>query len=178
MVEKDMEMSALILGMLATSGNKAIDMMMEYTDPKTAFDVLWSVLPLDEQDACDMLSEKCGMSMQDAHKAEEMIHPRKYRESYLVLTYTMMKQTETYEYYSSWDFSGTQISPFASPVVRENEETLTEKQDDLEKELDEKRNSEVMWRLYFELEESPYFIPECESYDGVEGIRVWKVAPI
>ncbi len=178
MVENDMEMSWRILSMLASSGNRAVDMLMEYTDPKNAFDVLWDVLPMEEQDACNTLSEKCGMRIEDAKKAEKLIHPCKSNEMYLVITNTMMRQTEVYEYYSNWDFTGTQIPPFASEDPGAGNELTEEEQEESERLFEEQRNDEVMWRLFVGLEDNPYFIPECEFYDGVEGIRVWRLTPI
>ena len=89
---------------------------------------------------------------------------------YLVLTYTMAKQTTMYEYYSDWDFSGTQISPYDSANI-----ALTD--DEVER-LERKRDTYTMWRLFFDVENNPYFNIKYEYNDGVEGIRVWRVMHI
>ena len=168
-----MKMSNLILNMIASSGNKAVDVLMKHTDYKTAFDTIWEVLPMDSQTSCDTIAEKCGMNIQDAHTVEELIHPAKPEKAYLVLTYTMIRQTVMYEYYSDWDFTGTQISPL-SYEYSQNEEQLTEAE---QEKIEKKRDGYVMWRLFFDVEESPYFTLDFENTDGVEGVRVWKITP-
>ncbi len=167
MVEEDMETSYRILKMLSCSGNAAINLLMEYTDPKTAFDTLWEVLPMNTKESSSIIADKCGMNIQNAIEVDKLIHPRDTKEIYLVLSYSMIKETGMYEYYSDWDFTGTQISSY--------KESST---DDEQEKLDTKRESYTMWRLYFDVEENPYFNCVFENYDGVEGIRVWRVGDV
>ncbi len=167
MVTDDMELSYNILKMLASSGNKAIENIMDYTDPKTAFEILWETMLMDTEEACAVISEKCGMNTEEAKMTEVMIHPKKNKEAYLVLTYTMAKQTPMYEYYSDWDFTGTQIFPNDS-----DDTSLTEGESEM---LEKTREGYTMWRLFFELEETRFFTPVYECNDGVEGVRVWKI---
>ncbi|MCR5473598.1 MAG: dolichyl-diphosphooligosaccharide--protein glycosyltransferase subunit STT3 [Lachnospiraceae bacterium] len=173
MTEDDMETSRRILNMLACSGNKAVDCLMEYTDTKNAFDVLWEVLPLDTKSACNVISDKCGVNMEEAQRVENLIHPRITKEAYLVLTYTMMVQTEWYEYYSDWDFTGTQPLP---NEYNDSEDNALSKAE--EEKLERIRGTYTMWRLFFDKEINPYFTQECEFYDGIEGIRIFKVSQL
>ncbi len=171
MTENDMEMSYRILNMMTCSGNKAIDMLMEHTDPRTSFEILWEVLPMDSKKARNTIISKCGMSAQEARKIEEFIHPKENHEAYLVLTYTMAQQTAVYEYYSDWNFTGTQISPYSSEYS-EYDVPLTE--EEMYK-LNTKRERCVMWRLFFDLEDNNYFTPGFECNDGIEAVKVWKI---
>jgi dolichyl-diphosphooligosaccharide--protein glycosyltransferase len=174
MVEKDMKMSWRILYMLACSGNAAVDLMMEYTDPETAFKTLWEVLPMDTEKTCVVLADKCSMDSKTAQKVDGLIHPAEPKEIYLVLSYAMISQTGMYEYYSDWDFSGKQDLPDEYSSSNDQEQMTKDEQEKLEA----VREGYTMWRLYFDVEENPYFNCVYENYDGVEGIRVWKVAPI
>ncbi len=161
--------------MLACSGNKAVDMLMEHTDAATSFEVIWEALMLDRDRACELIEDKCGMSADEAARAEELIHPAAGKEAYLILTYTMTKQLGWYEYYADWDFTGTQELPDATWYSYMPDGTpvfLTEKGQEY---LEEKRADEIMWRLFFNAEENPYFIPAFEWHDGVEHVRVWKI---
>ncbi len=167
MVEEDMETSYRILYMLACSGNAAVDLMMKHTDPKTAFDTLWEVLPMSSPKACSVIAGRCGVNAQTALEIDKLIHPREIKEIYLVIPYMMIQQTDMFEYLSDWDFTGTQV-PYS-------EETLS--YDEQEK-IEAIREDYTMWRLFFDVEENPYFNCVFEGYDGVDGIRVWRVAPI
>ncbi len=175
MTAKDMEEAYRILYMLACSGNKAVDMLMEHTDAATSFEVIWEALMLDRDRACELIEDKCGMSADEAARAEELIHPAPGKETYLILTYTMTKQLGWYEYYADWDFTGTQELPDATWYSYMPDGTpvfLTEKGQEY---LEEKRADEIMWRLFFNAEENPYFIPAFEWHDGVEHVRIWRV---
>ncbi len=173
-VETDMETSCRILNMLASSGIKAVEMLMDSTDTKTAFETLWEVLPMETEEACAVISEKCDMNEENAVKVEELIHPTESKETYLVLTYTMARQTTMYEFYSDWDFTGTQVSPYSE----EADDSSVELSESEKEELEKKRDGYTMWRLFFEVEDNPYFSPVYEYSDSLEGVRVWKVNAI
>lgn len=174
LVEDDMEMSCRILNMLACSGNRAVDMLAEKADPRTAFETLWEVLPMEKDEACAVIEKKCALNAEAAQKAERLIHPTQPKEAYLVLTYTMTNQTTMYEFYSDWDFTGTQVSPYS-----EKADDPQSKLSEVEKEnLEKKRDGYTMWRLFFEVEDNPYFDPVYEYSDDIEGVRVWKVNAI
>lgn len=174
LTENDIEMSCRIFNMLACSGNRAVDLLMEYTDPQTAFETLWTVFPMDKENSCAIISNKCGMNAEDARKVEEYIHPNKSKEIYLVITYSMVNQIALYEYYSNWDFTGKQIPPYELDES-EIQHNLNEKK---QEEIDNKRSGYTMLRLFIDMEENSYFIPQYECYDGIEGVRVWKVTNI
>ena len=175
MTDSDMARSNAILKMLAASGDAAVNLMMEHTDPKTAFDTLWDVMLLDTANACRIIADNCGMTADDAKKAEALIHPAKQKESYLVITYTMTKMIGWFEYYSDWDFTGTQPLPDATWFSYMPDGTPLFMTDEGQQYLGETRSGETMWRLFFNAEENPCFIPEYEWHDGVEHVRIWKV---
>ena len=175
MTDSNMARSNAILKMLAASGDAAVNLMMEHTDPKTAFDTLWDVMLLDTTDACRIIADNCGMTADDAKKAEALIHPAKQKESYLVITYTMTKMIGWFEYYSDWDFTGTQPLPDATWFSYMPDGTPLFMTDEGQQYLEETRSGETMWRLFFNAEENPFFIPEYEWHDGVEHVRIWKV---
>ncbi len=174
LVEDDMEMSCRILNMLACSGNRAVDMLAENADPGTAFETLWEVFPMERDEACAVISDKCGLDTEGAREAESLIHPARPKEAYLVLTYTMTNQTSMYEFYSDWDFTGTQVSPYSEEADDPQAELSETEKENLEK----KRDGYMMWRLFFEVENNPYFDPVYEYSDGIEGVRVWRVNAI
>lgn len=175
MTSDDLELSERIIKMIAFSGNDAIETMIKHTDTKNAFETLWDVLMMDKDEAVEALKQRCNLDENTAINVEKMIHPDNDKEIFLVITYTMTKQMGWYEYYSDWDFTGTQNLPEATWYSYTPDGTpvfLTEQGQDY---LENKRSGETMWRLFFNAEENPYFMPAYEWHDGTEHVRIWRV---
>ena len=174
MMEGDMEMSCRILDMLANSGNRAVDLLMEHMDAKRAFAIIWEVLPLDTEKTCDIIIKKSGMNNEEAHRVEAFIHPQEHKEAYLVLSNTVVSGVERFDYYSNWDFTGTQAISYAD----DESENMTLVDETRQEVVSKGRFEDVMRRLFFDAEETIFFIPEYENYDGVERLRVWRIHPV
>ncbi len=175
MTSNDLELSERIIKMIAFSGNDAIETMIKHTDTKNAFETLWDVLMMNKDEAVEALKQRCNLDENTAINVEKMIHPDNDKEIFLVITYTMTKQMGWYEYYSDWDFTGTQKLPEATWYSYTPDGTpvfLTEQGQDY---LENKRSGETMWRLFFNAEENPYFMPAYEWHDGTEHVRIWRV---
>ena len=176
LVTDDPELSRRILLMLAGSGNAAVDLLREHTDVRTAFETLWTVLPLDGEKCKEILREKLNMTESEAAAAEALIHPAA-KETYLIITYTMTQQIGWYEYYSDWDFTGKQAMPAATLYSYTPEGTPLFNTDKGQTYLNSVRGKETMWQLFFAAARTDCFTPAYEWHDGLEHVRVWRVEP-
>lgn len=174
LITDDMELSRRILLMLSEKGNAAIDMLMEQMPAKEAFDVLCKALVMDRDEAVQLLCAS-GLTEEDAATAEALIHPVKTHETYLIVTYTMTRQIGWYEYYANWDFTGSQKLPGATMYSYTPEGTPLFNTKDGQEYLNNVRGNELIWRLFFDAEQTPCFTPACESHDGIEHVRIWRV---
>ena len=171
----DLALSRDILRMLSGSGNAAVDFLAQHFDIKTAFDVLWTALPMEKNAALHYLCEHCSLTAEEAAEAEALIHPAEAKETYLVLSYTMTRQIGWYEYFANWDFTGTQKTPSATWYSRMPDGTSVFDSESGQGFLENVRSKETIWRLFFNAEQSDYFSPMVEWHDGLEHVRVWRV---
>ena len=103
------------------------------------------------------------------------MHPVKTHDTYLIITYTMTRQLGWYEYYANWDFTGTQPTPGNTMYSYTPEGTPAFSTKSGQEYLDEVRENEMLWRLFFDAEHTSCFTPAYEFYDGMEHVRVWRV---
>ena len=177
LITDDMELSRRIWIMLSCSGNAALEKLQEYTDIEDAFDILWNVLPLEKEDSIEKLKACTGMTDSDAAVIEGLMHPDQPKETYLIITYTMTQQIGWYEYYAGWDFTGKQELPSATLYSYTPDGTPLFNTVEGLAYLDKTRGNEVMWRLFFNAEQTECFTPAFEWHDGLEHVRVWRVEP-
>lgn len=171
----DLELSRRILLMLSTSGNAAVDLLMEHTNGKTAFDTLWKALLLKKEAACKILEERCGLTSEEAEEAWTLMRPAEPKETYLLITYTMTRQIGWYEYYAGWDFTGEQPLPAVTLYTYTPEGTPLFRSEEGQEFMENVRGKETIWRLFFNAESTSCFTPAFEWHDGMEHVRVWKV---
>lgn len=167
-------LSRKILLMLAASGNKGIDMLMAHGDARSAFDVLWEVLPLEAQETETLLRDRLGMTAEEAAEAEKLLHPAP-RETYLVLSGSMMLEMGWFEYFANWDFRGEAKAPVSTLYNYTPEGysiTDSEKGKDY---LANVRSKETLWRLYCEGDGEDCFSLYFSADDSVQHVYIWKV---
>ena len=167
-------LSRSILLMLSGSGNKGIEMLMAHADAHLAFDTLWEVLPLEKQATEALLQERLGMTAKEAAEAETLLHP-KVRETYLVLSRTMMLEMGWFEYFANWDFTGTARTPVSTLYNYTPEGYSITDSEEGRDYLDKVRSKETLWRLYFEGNGEDCFTLYFTADDGVQQVYVWKV---
>lgn len=175
LVAHDPQLSRSILVMLADSGNQTVELLRQHVSPQTAFETIMEALPLNKREARELLRSRCGLTSDEAAQIEKLLHPAKPKELYLVITNTMLRQLGWYEYYASWDFSGTSTPPAATSFDRMPDGTSL-KQTPEGQALLEERSKETIWRLAIEPESSECFVPVFNMSDGVEHVRIWRVA--
>ena len=167
-------LSRSILKMLSGSGNKGIDLLMAHTDAGTAFEILWEALPLDRQAAESFLRERLGMTADEAAEAEALLHPED-RETYLVLSQSMLMEMGWFEYYANWDFTGA-ASPLVSSMYNYTPDGYSITDSEKGKDYFEKiRSKETLWRLYFDGDGGDCFDLYFSADDGVQQVYIWKV---
>jgi len=170
------ELSAKILHMLSGSGNRGINMLMEYTDIPTAFEVLWEALPLSGEEAKAVLTRRLAMTESEAATAESLLHPEP-RETYLVLTGKMMLQFGWFEYFANWDFTGTLPLP-VSTLYNYTPDGYSISDSETGREYQERiRSEETLWHLALEGDGGDVFSLVFGENDGVESVQVWHVKP-
>ena len=173
---QDPELTKGILAMLSGSGDAAADYLIGKMDAEKVFDTLWKVIPEDHSIVVDYLTGSCGLTLQEAEEADQLIHPSDPEETYLVLTDTMMSEIGWFEYYSGWDFTGTQPAPSATVYYSTTDGTgRLGDTDEATRRFFENRAKETVWRLYFEHECGDSFSLAFEENDGVSNVQVWKV---
>ncbi len=164
-----------LLRMVASSGNAAVELLMEHLDARTAFDCLWTVLNGDEAEAVTILTGSYGLPADAARDAAALIFPKEGKEMYLVITYTMTRQIGWYEYFANWDFTGRQRAPVSTWYSRTPDGTSVFDEGRGQEYLENVRAKETIWRLFFDAETSVRFTPAYEWHDGQEHVRVWRV---
>lgn len=171
------ELSRRILLMLSSSGNAALERLLSYTDPKSAFETLWETLLLDREAAVELLEQRCFLSLEEACEVEALIHPAHPKETYLVLTYSMSQQIAWYEYYANWDFTGKQSKPNVTVYSYTPDGIPIFDTQAGQEYLDSARGNGLFWQLFFNARKTSRFTPVFEWHDGLEHVRVWLVEP-
>ena len=175
LVSDDPELSRRIMVMLANTGNAAMEKLMEHTDAKNAMSLLLKTIGKEKEETVTELQEAISIGKEEAASIEALLHPEAKRETWLVITYTMTRQIGWYEYFSGWDFSGSQPVPNATLYSYTPEGTPLFNTEAGQAYLAGVRGKETMWELFFNAKKTPYFQPAFEWHDGMEHVRIWRV---
>ena len=65
---------------------------MERMDAEMAFDTVWDALMLEKAEAEELIVSRCGLTREEAAEAEALLHPEQPKETYLIITDTMMME--------------------------------------------------------------------------------------
>ena len=171
---RDTELSRRILLMLSTSGDQAVNELLEHVDAKTAFEMIWETLLLEKEATEEQLKSRCGLTAAEAEEIEACLHPAKAKETYLIVTDTMMMQIGWFEYYAYWDFRGNNPIPLATTLRYTPDGYPIDSQEGQDY-MDEIRARETLWRLYIEEEEADGFELVFNRRDDAEGMWMWRV---
>ena len=177
LITEDMELARRIILMLSSTGNAAAEMLMSHTDSKTAFDALYEAIVMNEGEAKPYLMSKCDLNGSEAADVYSLMRPEKTEETYLIITYTMTRQIGWYEYFGGWDFSGDRAMPRSTYYSYTPEGTPVFDTAEGMEYLNNVRGREMMWRLFFDAEQTDCFTPAFEWHDGLEHVRIWRVEP-
>ena len=175
-----MDLSRDTIAMLSTTGDAAALRLTGILGIATGYDALWETLPLGSDDARTRLVETYGLDEEQAAEIESLMHPEKPREAYVVLSESMMQVLGWIEYYSAWDFETIQPAPQATAYysIPDGSGALF-LIDDTNREFYEARQSETVWRLYFDRDphgaDGLCFELVYETSDPVDHVQVWKV---
>ncbi len=173
----DLDLSRRIFLMLSHSGNASVDRLMEHVDVKEAFQIIWTALPGTENDGIKLITEKCSIEQDEAEEIWSLMRPEDPKETYLAITFSMTRLIGWYEYYANWDFTGKQRKPDNTIYSYTPDGTPVFHSEEGQEFLSKVRDKEMIWRLFFNAEDSSYFTPAFEWHDGIEHVRLWKVEP-
>lgn len=105
MTTDDLELSAGIFRMLDSTGNKAVDKLIEVTgEPGKATDILIDILPRTSSDAQKVLTSKYHLSAADAKEVVSYTHPKDVRPVIFVASSDMLQKAGWWSYFGSWNF--------------------------------------------------------------------------
>ncbi len=105
MTTDDLELSAGIFRMLDSSGERAVDKLVELTgEPGKATDILIDILPKTASDAQKTLTTKYHISSADAKEIVSYTHPKNPRPVIFVASSDMLQKAGWWSYFGSWDF--------------------------------------------------------------------------
>lgn len=175
MASHDLELSRRILLMLSGSGNRAAEYLMERMDTEMAFDTVWDALMLEKAEAEELIVSRCGLTREEAAEAEALLHPEQPKETYLIITDTMMMEIGWYEYFAFWDFAGDNPVP-RSTTLRYTPDGYPYDSPEGQIYMDEIREDETIWRLYMEEIKDERFELVFSGEDASEGLWMWRVS--
>ena len=175
LVTHNPELSRRILLMLSSSGNRAVEYLLERTDPETAFDTVWEALPLSKAETEALMMRRFGMTEAEAGEAEALLHPETAKETYLIISDMMMMQMGWFEYYAFWDFGGDNPPPLATSY-RYTPDGYPYNSPEGQSYMKRIRLGETIWRLYMNEEEDERFTLVYSGDDGVENLWMWRVS--
>ncbi len=105
----DRELTAAILKMLSSSGDKATLMLGEhFGDGRKAVMVLQTILAMDENEAKDCLTGSFGLSGEDANAVLSCTHPKDAPPIVLLISSDMISKSIWFPAFGSWDNTGAQ----------------------------------------------------------------------
>ena len=183
-----------LIKMISTSGDEPVDMLTDKLGKAEGFDALYKVVVMDKDDSIKALTDEYGFGGSEAEELEALLHPGEPREVYLAMYETMTEQLGVFEYYGNWDYDGENTAPVKTVYT-----SLPDGSDDMSstdkevQEFFEKRQKEMLWRLYIsgdtikksEVSDSeddnassdePAFEKVFEEDDGYVGFKIWKVS--
>ena len=182
-----------LIKMISTSGDKPVDMLTDKLGKAEGFDALYKVVVMDKDDSIKALTDEYGFGGSEAAELEALLHPSDPREVYLTMYETMTEQLGFFEYYGNWDYDGENTVP-----VKTVHTSLPDGSDDMSstdtkvQEFFEKRQKEMLWRLYISDDtikksevsdpendeasaDEPAFEKVFEEDDGYVGFKIWKL---
>lgn len=183
-----------LIKMISTSGDKPVDMLTDKLGKAEGFDALYKLVLMDKDDSIKALTDEYGFGGSEAAELEDLLHPGDPREVYLAMYETMTEQLGVFEYYGNWDYDGENIAPVKTVHTSLPDGSADISSTDKEvQEFFEKRQKEMLWRLYIsddtikksevsdpEVDEAsadePAFEKVFEEDDGYVGFKIWKLS--
>lgn len=182
-----------LIKMISTSGDKPVDMLTDKLGKAEGFDALYKVVVMDKEDSIKALTDEYGFGGSEAAELEALLHPSDPREVYLAMYETMTEQLGVFEYYGNWDYGGKNTVPAKTVYT-----SLPDGSDDMSstdtevQEFFEKRQKEMLWRLYISGDtikksevsdpvddeasaDEPAFEKVFEEDDGYVGFMIWRL---
>ncbi len=183
-----------LIKMISTSGDKPVDMLTDKLGKAEGFDALYKVVVMDKDDSIKALTAEYGFGGSEATELEALLHPTDPRNVYLVMYETMTEQLGVFEYYGNWNYDGENTVPVKTVYT-----SLPDGSDDMSstdtevQEFFEKRQKEMLWRLYISGDtikksevsdpeddeasaDEPAFEKVFEEDDGYVGFMIWKLS--
>lgn len=173
----DPELGSALLRMLATSGNRPAELLCERLGSGDGCAALWELAPADRAQTLAALQEY-GFAADEAGELEALLHPETPREVYLVVTQRMLHLIGWIECFGNWHFDRANVLPkeVGHTVLPDGSATIAS-QDPEVVAFFEHRQQELLWRLVAgdETRLGSHFELVCDSFDGVDVSRVWRV---
>ena len=105
MTTDDLELSAGIFRMLDSTGNRAVEYLINITDsPGKSTDILIDILPRTSSDAQKVLQSKYDLTKEEAKQVVEYTHPKNPRPVIFVASSDMLQKAGWWSYFGSWNF--------------------------------------------------------------------------
>jgi len=125
----DDKLSSAILRMLATTGNRAIDALNNYTKDKgKAAMILEDILPKSKTEAENVLTNNYNLTADQANTIVNYSHPNNPRPVVFVMSSDMISKAGVWSNFGSWDFEAQQgkvsnylTNPQSSSPMTQNE---------------------------------------------------------
>ena len=133
MTTDDLELSAGIFRMLDSTGNRAVNKLIEITDsPGKSVDILLDILPRTSSDAQKQLTTKYNLNADQAKEIVGYTHPDNPRPVTFVASSDMIVKAGWWSYFGAWNFDNqtsenyNYVMPYESVKVGPNQNgTLT-----------------------------------------------------
>ena len=124
MTTDNLELSAGIFRMLDTTGDKAVNKLVEITgDTGKSVDILIDILPKSSSDAQKTLVDQYKLSSDNASEVIKLTHPENPRPVIFVASSDMLVKAGWWSYFGSWDFEN-QTSTNYNYVVPTSQATV------------------------------------------------------
>ena len=105
MTTDNLELSAGIFRMLDTTGNRAVNYLVNLTDsPGDSVDILIDILPRTSGDAQKVLKTKYNLTADQAKEVVSYTHPKNPRPVIFVASSDMIIKAGWWTYFGAWDF--------------------------------------------------------------------------
>ena len=101
----DLELSAGIFRMLDTTGDRAVEKLVNVTgDTGKSVDILLDILPMTKENAQKALTGKYNLNAQDAKEVISYTHPKNPRPVIFVASSDMLQKAGWWSYFGAWNF--------------------------------------------------------------------------
>ena len=173
----DPELSGALLQMLATSGNRPVELLCERLGYGDGCAALWELAPAARAQTLAALQEY-GFAADEAVELEALLHPEAPREVYLVVTQRMLYFIGWIECFGNWHFDRANVLPkeVGHTVLPDGSASISSK-DPEDVAFFEHRQQKLLWRMTADDDAKlgSHFELVCDSFDGVDVSRVWRV---